>query len=234
MIKPIALVFVAGLFPVLVQAQSTSKDTLNLNRGFNTDGEIQLNKHAIRNIDFGTFVGEPKQANEKPWLDADVTLPKTSPEQARPVLTLRPYKPTTRYNYDPVYRKKIQVDKDTWKYGDRDAWKHGGTVNLKMDLIPSNWAKTPFDPGIRNSVEEIEATGLRYNPLANRANNIAVGAWQPAGGSGISGDFMAPFTKDFWDKKGRKRRARTLELLKHYGDSTTVQINEEIKKAVDR
>ena len=37
-------------------------------------------------------------------------------------------------------------------------------------------------------------------------------------------NFMYVFTKDFWDKKGRERRARTLEVLKTYGDSTTVLI----------
>jgi hypothetical protein len=35
-------------------------------------------------------------------------------------------------------------------------------------------------------------------------------------------DFMAVFTRDFWDVKGRKRRARTLEVLKAYGDSTAI------------
>ena len=52
---------------------------------------------------------------------------------------------------------------------------------------------------------------------------MAVGSWQGAsGGLGFSGDFMAPFTKEFWNVKGRKRRARTLEVLKAYGDSITV------------
>jgi hypothetical protein len=33
---------------------------------------------------------------------------------------------------------------------------------------------------------------------------------------------MTPFTREFWNFKGRKRRARTLEVLKAYGDSITV------------
>ena len=41
-------------------------------------------------------------------------------------------------------------------------------------------------------------------------------------------DLMTIFTKDFWDKKGRERRARTLEVLKAYGDSTTVLLPEPI------
>ena len=39
---------------------------------------------------------------------------------------------------------------------------------------------------------------------------------------------MTIFTKDFWDKKGRNRRSRTLEVLKAYGDSTTVLLPEPI------
>lgn len=41
---------------------------------------------------------------------------------------------------------------------------------------------------------------------------------------------MAPFTKDFWNIKGRKRRARTLEVLKTYGDSISVRRNDAIIK----
>ncbi len=63
---------------------------------------------------------------------------------------------------------------------------------------------------------------LRYR-VTERANNMAVGGWQGASGGGISGlDLMTPFTREFWNFKGRKRRARTLEVLKAYGDSITL------------
>lgn len=92
-------------------------------------------------------------------------------------------------------------------------------------MIPTNWAKHPFDAGPRETVEQIEATGLRYR-VTERANNMAVGGWQGASGGGISGlDLMTPFTREFWNFKGRKRRARTLEVLKAYGDSITVWNN---------
>ena len=39
----------------------------------------------------------------------------------------------------------------------------------------------------------------------------------------------APFTKEFWNVKGRKRRARTLEVLRAYGDSITVRGKEPVK-----
>ena len=43
-------------------------------------------------------------------------------------------------------------------------------------------------------------------------------------------DLMAVFTKNFWDKKGKERRERTLEVLRTYGDSTTVLINRPIEQ----
>lgn len=136
------------------------------------------------------------------------------------VLTLHPYTANTKYNWDPVYQKKIKVDKDTWRGDEFYA--------LKILTIPSNWAKRPFDAGPRETLEQIEATGMRYR-VTDRANNMAVDSWQPATGRGIGGlDFMTPFTRDFWNFKGRKRRARTLEVLKAYGDSTTVQIKDPV------
>lgn len=43
-------------------------------------------------------------------------------------------------------------------------------------------------------------------------------------------DLMAVFTKDFWNKTGRDNRARILEVLRTYGDSTTVLINKPIEQ----
>ena len=68
-------------------------------------------------------------------------------------------------------------------------------------MIPTNWAKHPFDAGPRETVEQIEATGLRYR-VTERANNMAVGGWQGASGGGISGlDLMTPFTREFWNSR---------------------------------
>lgn len=217
MSKRLSLFLSISFVSLLAHAQWNRKDSLELRRILSTDGEIKLNPNAVKEINFGTFVGEQVMVDEKPALKFDVTLPKVFPDKAELKISLRPYTANTKYNYDPIYRKRIDIDKGR---------------PMTTPTIYSNWAKSPLDPGIRKSVDEIEATGLRYNPLANRVNNVAVGAWEPAGGSGLSGDFMAPFTKDFWDKKGRKRRARTLEVLRNYGDSTTVQIREEIKKAI--
>lgn len=231
--KRLSLFLGISLISLLAHGQWSKKDSLDLLRVLNTDGEIKLNPNV--RIDFGSFAGEQIMVDEKPALQFDTTLPKVFPEKKDIKLSLSPYSVKTKFNYDPIYQKKIKVNRDTWKYGDQDrrseGWK-SGSFHMNIDLIYSNWAKTPLDAGVRKSIDEIEATGIRYNPLANRVNNVAVGGWQPAGGSGISTNLAAPFTKDFWDRKGRKRRARTLQLLKNYGDSITTQIKEEIQDNV--
>ena len=108
----------------------------------------------------------------------------------------------------------------------------------------SNWAHNPMAGGVRKSLEEIRASGVRFRQLSERANGMMVNSVvmdSPIplfGGSGvyINGgtigglDLMAVFTKNFWDKKGKERRERTLEVLRTYGDSTTVLINRPIEQ----
>lgn len=202
----------------LMHAQQwTAKDSLNLKRILNGKEDVKLNMDAVNQIDFGNSTGTPRMSSEKNWMLPDLTLPEVLPEQKKLILTLRPYTAHTRFDWDPVNQKKIKVGKDTWR--------NEPLRELYMQFKYSNWAKTPMDGGggYRRSLEEIEATGLRYNPLSGRANNMAVGAWEGVGGP-TGNDFMTPFTKDFWDIKGRKRRARTLEVLKSYGDSVTVNV----------
>ncbi|WP_291529436.1 DUF4858 domain-containing protein [Bacteroides sp. UBA939] len=209
----------AVAIPVCAQ-NWTSQDSLRLHRLLNGAGEIQLNPDALKELEIQRPVGTQRMSNEKRWLDFDVTLPETpDTSKLKVFLTLRPYKANTKYNWDPVYQKKIKIDKNTWR---SDPY-----YELKTRYIYSNWAKTPLDKGPRETVEQIEASGLRYR-TTERANNMAVGSWR--GTSAPSGmDFMTPFTKDFWNVKGRKRRARTLEVLREYGDSTTVLKKKPVK-----
>lgn len=223
MSKRLSLLLIITLCSSYIYAQWTAQDSLALHRVLQYDGEIKLNMDAVKGIDLNNFMGKQMMVEDKPALEFDATLPKVFPDRKKMKLTLRPYTASTRFNYDPIYQRKIKVDANTWK--------NGQFGHLTMLLVYDDWAKTPFDPGVRKSLEEIEATGLRYNPLGERANNMAVGTWSGSGG-GISGSFMDPFTKDFWDVKGKRRKARTLEVLKNYGDSTSIYINEEIKKAV--
>ena len=216
----LGLLFVVA-FPLYAQ-EWTPQDSLHLRRFLSGEGEVRLNPDVLKEIGNDSPLGSPKEDMNKSWLEFDSSLPvmPQMPEK-KVVLTLRPYTANTKYNWDPVYQKKITVNKNTWR--------SSPFYELTKLKIYTNWAKRPLDAGPRESVEQIEATGLRYM-VTERANNMAVGGWRGVGGGGISGDFMAPFTKDFWNIKGRKRRARTLEVLKTYGDSISVRRNDAIIK----
>lgn len=216
----LGLLFVVA-FPLYAQ-EWTPQDSLHLRRFLSGEGEVRLNPDVLKEIGIDSPLGSPKEDMNKSWLEFDSSLPvmPQMPEK-KVVLTLRPYTANTKYNWDPVYQKKITVNKNTWR--------SSPFYELTKLKIYTNWAKRPLDAGPRESVEQIEATGLRYM-VTERANNMAVGGWRGVGGGGISGDFMAPFTKDFRNIKGRKRRARTLEVLKTYGDSISVRCNDAIIK----
>lgn len=171
----------AVAFPFYAQNR-TPQDSLRLNRQQGEGGEMKLNPEALRELEMNSSWGIPKAVRDKPWMDVDGSFPvRPKVPEKRMVLTLRPYTANTKYDWDPVYQKKIKVDKDTWR-GD------------KFYAL-----KTP------------------------------TGGWQGTGSGGIGGlDLMAPFTREFWNFKGRKRRARTLEVLKAYGDSTTVLIQQPV------
>ena len=219
---------------VTLHAQWTAKDSVNLQRILNGKEDIKLNMDAVKQIDFNSSPTVPKMSKERPGLRLDETLPQVL-EKKKVVLTLRPYTANTKYNWDPIYQKKIRVDADTWR---------GDPFVELYQTVPSNWAKNVYDKGIRSSYEEIRSSGLRHNLFGERANGMMVNtvvmdAPIPLfGGSGvyINGgtvgglDLMAVFTKEFWNKKGRDNRARTLEVLRTYGDSTTVLINKPIEQ----
>lgn len=225
---------VTGLLVSLVtlgaNAQWTAKDSLNLKRVLQGGEELKLNREAVKQIDLGKMMGAPRQSKEKNWLLPDESLPAVLPDKKKVVLTLYPYKANTRFDWDPVYQKKIKVDKDTWR-GDP-------LYGMKGLLNFSNWAKTPISPGIRKSLDEIRYSGVEFRQMGERLNNMLVNravisptAGIPLGGGvTVSGvtlgglNLMGIFQKDFWDKKGNDRRARTLEVLKAYGDSTTVNV----------
>lgn len=217
----------------LTYAQWTPKDSLNLRRMLEGDGEIKINPNAVKQIDFGSIIGQPMMSTDKPALQYDNSMPTIVPKKGEVILTLNPYTAITKFNYDPIYKKKIKIGPDTWR---------GDSIPRPIYIKwYTNWASHPFAKGNRRSIDEIEASGLRYNPLAERANDQLRGAWAPVQGTSrmtthMSGvtfggfDFNRVFTKEFWDKSIDRRRQRTLEVLKAYGDSTTVNINHEIRR----
>ena len=240
MYKRLNLLVISCIASSFVYAQWSAKDSINLHRLLNGDTEIKINKQALRKIDFGSFIGDPMSVTDKPALKYDETLPSALPEKKPLNISLMPYTANTKFNYDPVFKRKIKVGPDTWR--------SQPFLALYKQLIPTNWAQNWMDNKVRKSREEIETAGVKQVLGSERANNMFVPSYTishingnaaslgngktmatTAAGTSIGGlDLMAPFTKDFWDVAGRKRRARTLEVLNNYGDSTTVLINREI------
>lgn len=167
--RSLLLCFLWTLFFPLCAQDRARQDSLRLQEMLHGEGELRLNPDALRDL----WESPQMMSADKPWMDFDNTLPmlpEGKPKQ-KVILTLHPYKPTTRYNWDPVLQKEINVDEDTWK---------GPFQKLK-------------------SAERLFA------------------------GAGGGMDLMKPFTREFWDFKGRKRRLRTLEVLRAYGDSVTIR-----------
>lgn len=230
MTKRLVTGLLVSLIALTVNAQWTTKDSLNLKRILSGEGEVKLNLDAVKQIDFGKAIGVPMQSKEKNWLLPDESLPSAFADKKKVVLTLRPYTANTRFDWDPIYQKKIKVDKDTWR-GDP-------FYAMKIETKYSNWAKNPMagEAGYRSSLEEIRASGIKHTVMGERANNmmvnrmqmdastgIALGGGVTMSGATIGGlNLMRIFEKGFWDKKGNERRERTLEVLKAYGDSTAV------------
>ena len=151
----------------------TEQDSLHLQQLLQGEGELRLNPEALKELEQSLIDDYLLPDTEKAWLEFDTSLPALlhRPDTLR--LTLMPYTTNTRYDWDPVYRRKIKIDKDTWRTASVQGYTSLGGFPLRC----------------------IDAAG----------------AVSP---SGL--DFMAIFTKDFWNVKKRKRRQTTLRVLKDY------------------
>ncbi len=206
---------ICGLSAEVCHAQWTAKDSLRLQQLLKGKEEIRIDPRAVERIDFEQTTGRMRSSDEKSWLAPDATLPELE-QKPKVVLTLRPYQANTPYNWDPATRKKFVVKKDTWR---SDPLRH----------LYAGWRQSGNRLNLGGGVS---AQGMLQRGADFVPSYVAVHCYGAAG-VGIGGlDLMAVFTKDFWDKKGRERRARTLEVLRTYGDSTTVLVNRPVEQIV--
>ena len=104
----------AGVTCPLCAQDWTPEDSLRLQRLLEGDGDIKLNPNALKELERN--FGQPKASDEKSWLRFDETLPYTPTEKQKKIrLVLRPYTGYTPYNWDPIYQRKIDIDKPTWR-----------------------------------------------------------------------------------------------------------------------
>ena len=105
-IKISVLLLTGAQYTNYCHAQWTAQDSLKLKKILERDGELKLNEEAVKSIDFNSVLFPNNQPMiHKNSLKFDMTLP-GSPENRKE----EPYKATTKYNYDPVYKKKISID----------------------------------------------------------------------------------------------------------------------------
>ena len=107
----------------------TAQDSLHLKKLLESDQELHLNMDAVKSIDFGSAVGTPRMSEEKSWMMPDESLPEALPKP-KVMLTLMPYKANTRYNWDPIYQKKIKIFFLVIVKNDSEPMKIGDESNL--------------------------------------------------------------------------------------------------------
>lgn len=235
MIKRIFILFVFMLTGTVLSAQKwTKEDSLKLKRLLEGHEEIKVNKDAVRRINLGNQQSAPLISEEKRWIAPDPTLPSALPTP-KPYISLIPYKSNTPFNWDPFYRKKVIVRKNTWR---NDPF-----YDLRRQISYSNWAQSIAGGGERSTLDQIRASGVKTQILGERANNMMVTKMSTGQGTSVFGgksgaringgviqglDLMAVFTKKYWSWEANKTRSRTLEVLSQYGDSTSVKINHPI------
>ena len=95
-------------------------------------------------------------------------------------------------------------------------------LKRKLTLYPYT-PTTPYnwDPVLQRKID-IDAPNWEQS-LALCLRSQLVGTVKPSGH-----DFMVIFTQEFWNRKIGRRRARTLEMLKTYGDSVTVHQKQDV------
>jgi hypothetical protein len=105
MYKLIFLFSAVCFVPLMLHAQWSEKDSLNLDRLLKSGEDIKIDPQRFM------------QQTDKPWMKFDTKLPgmrqKVDVKDLR--ISLAPYSIRTPYNYDPIYRKKIEIGPNTWR-----------------------------------------------------------------------------------------------------------------------
>lgn len=139
-------------------------------------------------------VAQPRISTDKPWMEADESMPSVfgSDEQAAEKksvrYTLHPYTPTTPFDWDPVYQRKIAINKDTWRGRFWQAARSSDVAHMGI----SGFVRYPAaDPD-----------------KVHFEHGVLVGDYATL--------LTQYFTAEFWRFRDKKNRKVTLELLKGY------------------
>jgi hypothetical protein len=191
----VILLFLVICMPIIVKAQNWTKaDSVKLNKLLKDGKEIDINKHELQNIQFDAKILnnpllEPIQFNNN--ISPDETLPQNAATKYK--LTMQPYKPTTPYNWDPIFHCKIVQVNGRWEPI------HGPQKYINMLRVASLAANAgAITAGIK--------PGLALGKKGAYINGGTIGGL----------DLMYFFEKRFWDFKQNAIRKKTNEVLKGY------------------
>ena len=222
------LVIFFSLLSTAVKAQWSKSDSLGLDRLLKSGKEIIINREELRNIDLGggKLINKPlNPPSYQHTVPFDETLP-FHPNTMK--LTLHPLV-TTHYNWDPFYPfSRVQI-KGMWipqiEKPDQEARlkSMNGIITAKMQ----QWLR---EKGTVKLPSWLGGNYMQYKPDEAQVVKLPfveknTGTYSH--GASISCDLMLIFEKRFWDRAGEKRRARTLEVLKHYNDVAPLPMKEQ-------
>jgi len=142
---------------------------------------------------------QPRMSEDKPWLQADDSMPSIFKKGDTPVkksnhYTLHPYNTTTPFNWDPVYKRSIAINKDTWRGRFWQAARSSDVANMGI----SGFVRYPASDRDKIHFE----------------NGVLVGDYATL--------LTQYFTSEFWRFRAKKNQKTTLQLLKDYNSVETV------------
>lgn len=140
------LLFSAGiLFAHFCHAQWTAQDSLKLKDLLEGHKEIKINEEALKSINLGSPILPANPKINKNYLQFDATLPTTpgEEEKGQPKLgvSLQPYSGATKYNYDPIYKKKISLDQKKGRFVGPNGMpgaREGGMSGTRFMMMKGN------------------------------------------------------------------------------------------------
>lgn len=144
----VAILFMACLWCAMdCCAQWTAQDSLNLKKILESSEEIELNKSAIQSIgtNFNQLPEQPIIYKDRFHFDTslpDSPYPLGQEPLRKPGMSLMPYSGATKYNYDPIYKKRIEFTTDKKPFGKEIMFQESageiinkGSFNYSLDEL---------------------------------------------------------------------------------------------------
>jgi len=184
------------IYSAIAMGQNVPIDTL----------KREIKVHLPQRGQVSTEALQPRMSNDKPWMKEDDSMPsifekgECAPSKKSDHYTLHPYNTTTPFNWDPVYKRSIAINKDTWRGRFWQAARSTDVANMGV----SGYIKFPASNPDKIHFE----------------NGALVGDYATL--------LTQYFTSEFWRFRAKKNRESTLQLLKKYNSIDGVDVPENV------